>query len=164
MIQLLSTYGTDLAIGTLKTYEVNRSDGQWFCAASLIWLTGSWFLLYRLVQVARHDRDYHGMLKMLAFLLLCATLQLPILYGYYVHSTEVPRVALTVSDAKQPTETCGLLLFNTGSDIFIWNSVLGKGEVQQIPVSRLQQISYVGEEDLIANMHSARAPEIQNCP
>ena len=148
MLQLLSRYGTDIAIGALKQHDVERSTGQWFCALSIIGLAGILILVHHVLQTtSSEDSQSRWTWKAIAALSFLVTLQIPILYGYYVHTTEFPLVLATIGDDKQQSNTCGLLLFDTGTDVLVWNVHNAYGQVQQIPRVRLRSLTILGMEN-----------------
>lgn len=74
MLQLLSRYGTDVAIGPLRPYPVDRGAGQRFCGLSLICITSAWLLVHHLSRKVSTDRTDQALLKGLSFLLVVVTL------------------------------------------------------------------------------------------
>lgn len=152
MLQLLSQYGTDVAVGALRFYSVDRGAGQVFCAVSLIGAAGTFVVVRHALQNSPKSANFRWAWRATAVLLLLVTLQIPILYGYYVHTTELPLVLATIGDDKQQSDTCGLLLFDTGTDLLLWNARSEKGIVQQVPKSRLRSLTILGQADILSQI------------
>lgn len=167
MLQLLSQYGTDIAVGTLKYQNVDRRAGQDFCALSVIGSAATCIMVRHFLHSSGpNDVRSRWAWMMIAILLLLVTLQIPILYGYYVHTTDFPLVLATTGDDKQQSDTCGLLLFDTGTDILVWSYRNSKGEVQQIPRSRLRSLIILDQGELFSAFRSSLAQQkatIPNC-
>jgi hypothetical protein len=164
MLQLLSQYGTDVAVGTLKYHNVDRGAGQIFCAVTLIGTAGTFLIVRHALQNSPKSANFRWAWTATAVLLLLVTLQIPILYGYYVHTTELPLVLATIGDDKQQSDTCGLLLFDTGADMLLWNTRNEKGLVQQVPKSRLRNLIILGQADLLSQIQLSLSQQKSDFP
>jgi hypothetical protein len=165
MLQLLSQYGTDIAVGTLKHQDVDRSAGQYFCAFSVMGSAGAFVVVrYFLRNCDPEDVRSRWAWRAIAVLLILVTLQIPILYGYYVHTTEFPLVLATSGDDKQQSNACGLLLFDTGADILMWSEHNAKGQVQQIPRARLRSLMILGQGELLSAVRTSLSQHNGNIP
>lgn len=164
MLQLLSQYGTDIAVGPLKYHNVDRGSGQTFCVISLIGAAGTFAIVRHALRRSPKGANSPWAWRATAVLLLLVTLQIPILYGYYVHTTELPLVLATIGDDKQQSDACGLLLFDTGTDLLLWNARNKVGQVQQVPKSRVRNLVILGQGDLLSQIQMSLSQQKTDVP
>lgn len=157
MFRVLSRSGgaTDVAVGKLSIEQLKYGDADWLFYVICVVCVLGWALYSRYSPSSKQRRRVNGANQprlvwiVFAFSIVVLALQLPILYGRLVRSTDYPMAQVQFENGGSQT-ICGLLILDSSSDLTLWRAESGIGEVIAIPHSKIQSIKTGRMVDLLA--------------
>jgi hypothetical protein len=145
---------TDVAVGRLVVDRLNHSDVDWFFYLVCIVCVVGYSIYSKYSEkknnlkavAASNLRKF--LWTLFAFALTLLAVQLPILYGVLVRSTDYP-LAQVQYDTTESQTICGVLVQDASSSLTLWKAENGVGHLIVIPQSRVRLMSTGGMIDLL---------------
>ena len=145
---------TDVVVGKLATEQLNPSSVDWFFYLVIIVCVVGYSIHSKYSKSIKNSergsrRKLPGFFwTVFAVALVLPAVQLPLLYGRLVRSTDYP-IAVVQLDNTENQTMCGFLVQDASSDLTLWNAENGVGHLIVIPRSRVRLMSTGKMDDLL---------------